>query len=78
MSARVELHQAWSWVCPVCNLQNWHHAIAFEPSEDEKAEIAKHTGLQPYEVQTGQWLVAPDEVCCKRCLAKFETNPPGE
>lgn len=65
----VELHQAFSWDCPICGREQFARCITADLPEDEMAEAKQALGVEPWE--DGQLVQAPDTVTCRICETRF-------
>jgi len=66
---RVKAMQAFRWICPECQTENFDRAVevVFEDPEAERVSL-ESMGLKPGE---GIIVEAPGTVTCRSCLAMF-------
>ncbi len=66
----VQALQAFRWVCPDCDTENFDRAsrVAFETPQDEE-QVREALGARGDE--EGFVVQAPDTVTCRNCLAMF-------
>lgn len=60
-----EMHPAYVWDCDHCGTENFVRSVVYEPSIEERTELATAHGVSPDEI--GDWVSHPDEVTCSRC-----------
>lgn len=72
MAERVELHDAFFFICPECGKTGWVKALRAEMSEEEKQEMQDQMG------GPGCMMMAPNSVKCERCKMEFEAFLEGE
>lgn len=74
-SRKVELEQAWTWMCD-CGKRNWAQSkvIKFTPEEEANLNF-KHfmKDAQTGELILCDFVIAPSIVFCYECLSRYET-----
>lgn len=68
----VEMHPAFFWDCPECGTENFERAISPELSESELEALREDHGVNVWE--SGEFLMMPLKVTCKRCNKAFVTE----
>jgi len=69
---RVELVPAWLWTCDNCGRDNFERSVVAELSAEEMDELKQEHGVE--EFHEGDFLSAPEQVCCKGCGEEFQTK----
>ena len=70
----VEIHTAYVWTCEECGIDNFEYGAIMEFDKEEEDHLVKKYGIEEW--QTGEWVIAPEEVECKECGARFQTEDP--
>lgn len=70
MITKIELRAAFAWDCEACGRENFARAIQLELSPDEQQEFADALGRR---CRPRFRLMAPRNVQCQFCRAKFPT-----
>lgn len=78
MAKKVELHQAFFFICPNCGAENYKRAMDPEMSDEEMEDIKQELGMPAWDADSGYFLLVPTEVKCKKCKRKFETEEEEE
>lgn len=79
---KVEMHNAYLWVCDSCGRDNFERAIIAELPEDEQEEMFREFhGMEKYEPLPENWkdfamMCYPDSVKCGHCGEWFDTEAP--
>lgn len=72
---KVDLMQAFSWICPLCGTRNFERAIRMEMEEEKEKNIKEGiTDCNAWVDNSGGLYMAPTHVTCKRCTKKYEVN----
>lgn len=82
---KVELHQAFFWICPECGNDNYDRSINMEGKLPEALEgaIRERLGIPEWEefsvdkIENINVMMLPVVVICKSCKSKVETIKPG-
>ena len=84
-TTQVLLEQAWRWICPRCEEENWARSQVFTPvpgkDDDlmrEMMELEPHEEVPWEEMQAEELCWKPDEVMCKKCASSWMTIDPAE
>lgn len=72
MIRKIELHQAFFWICDDCGIHNFERAVLYESSDEEINELKGELGVQPWE--DGVLVTTPQKVKCTFCRSEFETE----
>ncbi len=76
---KVDLMQAFSWICPECGKRNFEKAIAMEMDSEKEKEIKEGISACDYWMSfTGGLFMGPSKVSCVGCNKKFEVNQEEE
>ena len=67
----VELHPAHVWDCPECGIENFCRGVVVELDEDGMRHMREEYGIE--DAETGDFLMAPEEVVCANCDMTFAT-----
>ena len=67
-----KLRDAWEWTCPQCGHANFTRAVSTTLT-DEQVRAMLGQG-EPMEDLGGEFVHAPDTVCCRSCRCDFDAE----
>lgn len=73
----VELKPSWTWTCPKCGEKSIVEQVPAEINEEERLELIERLG-DPWEFESREWFVHPEEVTCDKCETVFDVAIPDE
>ena len=68
----VELHPAYMWDCPECGAENFERGVIVEMDEEGIQALRRDYGVE--DAVTGDFMMAPEEVTCRKCGKEFTTE----
>lgn len=71
---KVELYQAFFWVCPECEIENFCKAIPTEPDQEDIDNLREIMNIDNPESEIPPIYVVPYNVSCSNCNAQFTTS----